>query len=114
MDSARNQQVRGIVYSITVLVILVGGVIFYVIWRDNQLTSNQPAPAPVVNKYAGQKLDTAVLNDVKLRELTPVVVEEETATSGTSSVNLSSPDKIKKILREAVRRYGNPFKAFSL
>lgn len=110
MDFSKEQQIRIMIYATMGLLLIIGGGLFYLVWKDSEEAIPEEIAAGQNLPPARQKLETEVLETKKFKELEKVVVTDTGASTSTPKTS----DKLTPAqLKEIRRRNANPFIPFN-
>jgi hypothetical protein len=100
---------RIIFYTIAALIVVTGGVLFYIVWKDSQLSVAGIVTTGDTNRYHSFLFENTVTSSPVLSELNPIVVPTSTATSTKPGLETEiTAEEIKN----TPRRNGDPFVPF--
>ncbi|MEI6378621.1 MAG: hypothetical protein WCO55_03095 [Candidatus Falkowbacteria bacterium] len=108
MQVTSEDRMRILIYAVVILVVAIGGGLFYLIWRDSQAATGVEVAGAETNKYSGIAIDNKVPNSPIFRELKPIAVPPEEATSTVAVGEITDAE-----VRAAKRRHSDPFVEFS-
>ena len=114
MQISSETRMRIMIYTVLVLVVALGGGLFYLIWRDSQIVTAVAIPGEENNKYSGLVINNTVTSSPAFHDLQPITIVVTTTVSSTTVITPPEGEITDAEVRAAKRRHSNPFALFEI